>query len=192
MREGENILQPWEAHSSAQLSLAKLAHFSTTLHPSYRLTPSIIHALRGTDQLGPLVMLHLWHEMFHLELFRMAVPGYTESLPARVAELAPHGWLEDMASRCLEHGRNMMRILVLIEQETKGGGWEDNLDPKLPMLVYASVRIQLELGKAVEVDEELKQGFEIMMACVGRIARFYAINKPLVSVSTVVIMPVMC
>jgi hypothetical protein len=107
------------------------------------LSREVIFVRDGTDALAPLVMLHLWYHQIHCELFRIALPGYSESAGPETLADAPTGWLDKVRDDCRRHARSVAEVLALVNSNIKGSSFRI-LDPSLPMIVYNSLRLQLE------------------------------------------------
>ncbi|KAH8669124.1 hypothetical protein BX600DRAFT_461251 [Xylariales sp. PMI_506] len=161
------FLPPWHPESEYMLCIRKLAQWSGNLPVRLQLTRENIFGRHQTPHLGPLVMLHLWFDMLHIELYRLALQTHTDPRAQALFLTAPAGWINQTQDLCVYHARNMVKTLRLIEDEIGsngaggggGGGGGGNgsnggdsyadtgcfviLDPSLAMLCYASMKMQL-------------------------------------------------
>jgi hypothetical protein len=64
-------------------------------------------------------MLHLWYHQIHCELFRIALPGYSESAGPETLAEAPTGWLDNVRDDCRRHARSVAEVLALVNSNTK-------------------------------------------------------------------------
>ncbi|OJJ45124.1 hypothetical protein ASPZODRAFT_18034 [Penicilliopsis zonata CBS 506.65] len=140
LRYIENITHqdpPWQG-KEYDLLLRKLARWKTNLPARLSLTESNLNQSE-TAKHGPLVMLHLWWDMLHCELFRLALQTHQPDVQALFLA-APPGWITQTQDRCVMHARQMGSTLSLLESCSPGCVV---YDPSLAMLCYAAVKIQL-------------------------------------------------
>lgn len=191
---------PWDPSSDYFLCLRKLAQWQTMLPARFRLTRAVLFSRHHTPHyhLGPLVMLHLWFDMLHCELYRLALQTHAEQPHLQALfQSAPPGWLDQTQNLCILHARQMVRTLQAVEDVTTSGVSESLdgfgtklsgftiLDPSLSMLCYASAKIQLMYSTTARTPQsaiiddvansaERVEYFRVLLIFVERLARFYA------------------
>lgn len=195
-----NSRPPWDPASDYFLCLRKLAQWRTFLPARFHLTRTVLFSRHHTPHyhLGPLVMLHLWFDMLHCELYRLALQTHADRPHLQALfQLAPPGWLDQTQNLCMLHARQMVQTLQAVEEVTSDGNSDGVqsgssrpigftiLDPSLSMLCYASAKIQLMYPAAARsphssvVDDvrnsvEHVEQFRVLLVFVDRLARFYA------------------
>jgi hypothetical protein len=94
-----------------------------------------------TRQLTGFVMLHCWWEQCHSDLYRIALPGLSESAPQALLLRSPPGWMGEAQRACFAHATGVYEPVRLattafpdfvIESSTYG------------LLAYESIRVQLQ------------------------------------------------
>jgi hypothetical protein len=181
-----NATAPWLLDSNYQLCLRKLSQWSTSLPPSLRLSRDNIFSRHRTPHLGPLVILHLWSDMLHCELYRLALQTHSDERVRALFATAPTGWVNETQDLCVHHAVNIVRILRVVEDNLGHTGFAI-LDPSLAMLCYASMKIQLlyasareSLGLDMDVSE-MVENFKTLLLFVERLSRYFRPTMILVS-----------
>ncbi|KAL1413281.1 hypothetical protein Q8F55_001036 [Vanrija albida] len=172
-RDAVNDLPPWEPGSAFAVAERRLNAWRASLPPQFELERETIYARHCQNQLTPLIMLHIWYESNHSELYRLAMPGFPESLEAGIAAAAPPGWIERTRDACSAHAsmiaRTIRHMCSIVDPDTMI--FADN---GLPICILESVRIRLQhafiLPPAPQAAElaELSADVEIMDAFLQR------------------------
>ncbi|KAL7424301.1 hypothetical protein Q5752_001891 [Cryptotrichosporon argae] len=171
-------LLPWAAGAPFAACLAKLATIKNSIPPRLRLTHDHIARKHDFPGLGPLVMLYVLWNTCHLELCRIALPGYPGSLAPAELAAAPDGWLAHTRDTCLRHAKAITAILDTVTRHKPRAPLTIH-DHAFPRHAHAAIRLQLEIalaqGDLVRPHEaaRLKQDFAIMLAFMERTAEFY-------------------
>ncbi|TXT16083.1 hypothetical protein VHUM_00586 [Vanrija humicola] len=168
-------LPPWEPASTFAVAERKLNAWRASLPPQFQLERETIYARHYQNQLIPLVMLHVWYETNHAELYRLAMPGFPESLDPGIAAAAPPGWIERTRDACSAHAqmvaRTIRHVCSIVDQDSFL--FSDNA---LPICILESVRVRLQhafiLPPAPQAAElaELSADVEIMDAFLQRMS----------------------
>lgn len=178
--------EPWESDSPFAACMAKLVAIKSSLPPRMRLTREVILTRYDSPGLAPLVMIYLWWNMAHVELCRMVLPGYAQSLDPALLSLAPAGWSEQTRQTCLRHARAITAILDLVARTMP----RDPLviyDHTFPRIVYSSIRVQIEFAELQVMDDlarqELRASFDMMLEFVSRTSLYFRTAQLLVRCS---------
>lgn len=189
---------PWEPSSLFYACLNKLANIKSTLPPRLRLSGDVIRSRYEATSLGPLVMFYLWWNECHVELCRIALPGYPQSLDQASLSLAPDGWANQIRQTCLKHAQIMSSILQLLHDGARGRPLPVIYDHTLPRLVYSSVRAQLEMMGTSGVDgglrDTLQVSFDIMLGFVSRMSVYFKsadllVSRPHLAITPLTVLP---
>lgn len=182
-----NVAPPWLIESDYQLSLRKLAAWKTNLPESLQLSRQNLFNRHKTPHLGPLVMLHLWYDMLHCELYRLALQTHSDPNVQALFDTAPPGWMHEAQDHCFYHAINIPRTLKMVESDLSGECFTI-LDPSLAMLCYASLKMQLlyysvreSLGLDSGISDESIESFRILLLFVERLSRYFTPTVALVS-----------
>jgi len=185
-------LPPWDPSGAFVAAERKIQAWYDSLSPQFHLTPETVYARKAQNELTPLIMIHIWYHMNLVELYRMAMPGFPESLEPAISSTAPHGWTDRNRDQCVHHARmiaNTLRhVSSLVDLDTMIFG-----DSSLPICVYESVRARLQyaflLPLAPQAAElaELAADVEVMFSFLMRMSRYFSNARWLVSV-----IPVFC
>lgn len=139
----ESDLPPWDPSSLFAMAERKLKSWFNSLPPQFQLEPETVYARQFQNELTPLTMLHVWYNTNVTELTRIAMPGFTESLPPDMLARAPQGWIQHTRDECVSHARMVARTLRhvanLVDMDTLVFG-----DQSLPICVYESSRVRLQ------------------------------------------------
>ncbi|KAL1870912.1 hypothetical protein VTK73DRAFT_2367 [Phialemonium thermophilum] len=175
---------PWEPTSEFVACIEKLAEIMDSLPARFRLTRGAILSRHDSPSLGPLVILYLLWNMCHLELYRILLPDYPESLPPEAFLSAPEGWVDGARQQCLRHAQAMTGILRLVA-DTMPRDPLTITDHTFPRFVYSSIRIQIEFAERHNVSDEsrqdLKVAFAMMIEFVERMSVYFRPAQLLVS-----------
>ena len=125
-------------------------------------------------------MLHLWADMLHCELYRLAFQTHSEPRVQALFLTAPPGWLDQTKDLCVYSARNMVETFKMVENDLGDDGWTI-LDPSLSMLCYASMKIQLLYSSArdpIDLEEdpardEMVENFRVLLVMVERLSRYF-------------------
>lgn len=187
---GVSATPPWSIGSDYQLSLRKLSAWATHLPESLRLTRQNLFSRHNTPHLGPMVMLHLWNDMLHCELYRLALQTHSDPNVQAIFDTAPAGWISETQDLCLYHAVNIAKTLQMVENDLSGE-YFTILDPSLAMLCYASMKMQLlyssmreSLGLDSGISDETIEGFQILLLFVERLSKYFKPTAVLVSIYT--------
>jgi hypothetical protein len=134
---------PWQTSSTFATCVEKLAAFRASLTNTHRLTPQVITDRHDAPIFGSLVMLYLWWNMCHLELYRVVMPGHPESISPSTLAFAPSDWARRTRNAAVEHAKAMTSLLELIVRHVP----DKNLticDPDLAKLVHVAFEVQLD------------------------------------------------
>lgn len=180
---------PWDPTSPFIAAERKIEAWYAALGPHFQLEPETIYSCQYQNELTPLTMLHVWYHMNVVELTRIAMPGFVESLPGSIVGQAPPGWMQQMRDVCVSHARMTARTLRHVASLVN----MDSLvfsDPALPICVYESARVRLQYAFLLPHDlqqaelEELVLDVAVMASFLERMGQYYKIAKILVSLFT--------
>lgn len=182
-------LPPWDPSSLFALAERQLKAWISSLPPQFQLEPETVYARQFQNELTPLTMLHVWYNANFAELKRIAMPGFTESLPAELLAQAPPGWIQRTRDECALHARLVARTLrhvsKLVDMDTLVFG-----DQSLPICVYESARVRLQYAfllphemQPAELDE-LISDVTVMSGVMERMGNYFKNCKWLVSIPT--------
>ncbi|PWY82114.1 hypothetical protein BO70DRAFT_371099 [Aspergillus heteromorphus CBS 117.55] len=168
-----NIPAPWSPNSPFQACMAKLAWLRESLPVRLQLTRDRVTRRHGEPALGQVVMFYLWWNECHVELCSVALSGYPQSLGENFLSTAPAGWVEQTRQGALRHAQAIADILALVARETPGEPLVI-YDHTIAHVVYLSIRVQLELDTADDVDgAKLKDRVDTMLAFVERTSVYF-------------------
>lgn len=178
-------LPVWDPSSAYTAAERKIKTWYDSLSPQFHLNPETVYARKAQNELPALVMLHVWYHLNMVELTRLALPGFNESLEPAIASTAPEGWMDQTRDQCVHHARMLSNTLRhvsnLVDLDTLVFG-----DAALPICVYECVRVRLQyaflLPPAPQAAElaELAADVEIMFAFLGGMAHHFSNAKWLV------------
>ena len=135
---------PWLPGSPFHVNLARLAFLKSCLPARLILSRRALTDPRvAPASLGPLIMFYMWWNECHLELCRLALPGYAQSLDPSILSLAPSSWVSQTRETCRTHASAMTATMELATT-----GHLTIYDPTLPRLIYSSIRLQLECAQS--------------------------------------------
>jgi hypothetical protein len=182
----ESDLPPWDPSSLFAMARHKLDAWFNSLPLQFQLEPETVFTRQFQNELTPLTMLHVWYNINVVELTRISMPGFTESLPADLIARAPQGWVQQTRDVCVSHARLVARTLghiaSLVDMETLVFA-----DQSLPICVYESARVRLQYAFLLPHEqqpaelEELTSDVAIMTAFIERMGRHFQNSKFLVS-----------
>jgi hypothetical protein len=185
---GVNATPPWSIESNYQLSLRKLSAWASHLPESLHLSRQNIFSRHNTPHLGPMVMLHLWNDMLHCELYRLALQTHSDPNVQAMFDTAPAGWISETQDLCLYHAVNIAKTLQMVEDDLSGEKFTI-IDPSLAMLCYASMKMQLlyssmreALGLDSGISDEVIEGFQVLLLFVERLSKYFKPTAVLVSI----------
>ena len=162
--------------------------WKASLVAQFQLLPDTIYVRQSQNQLSPLIMLHVWYEQCMSDLYRIAMPGFPETLPASVLSNAPVGWVQQHQLACVQHAVNIASIFkqvaALVDMEEFMF-----LDTSLPLCVFESMCVRLqglftlpsEAAQHSERKAECTADFKMLMAYIERMSKYFQQARWLVS-----------
>lgn len=108
-------------------------------------------------------MLHAWWHQTHCDLYRFAIPGFREGLPAAEIALLPPAFAAACRDKCLSNALAVSRVL----ETAKQAGVDIIPDPSLAMCAFHSARIISRLGQPPLGNVPKAELVERLAACAG-------------------------
>lgn len=170
-------LPPWDPLSSFSASTQKLSHYYQTLPAHLHLTPANLHFHRTQNTLSALVMLHVWYDSCLSDLYRIALPGFPESMSFESTTLSNDAWSLHTRAACVAHAHGVARTLRMFLDVA--GDDLVFLDTSLPICVFESMRVRVvdlfnrPMEEKAEVERECRADFEMMLGIVDRMKRHF-------------------
>ncbi|GMK59396.1 hypothetical protein CspeluHIS016_0800020 [Cutaneotrichosporon spelunceum] len=178
----ESDLHPWDPSSLFAMAKNKLEAWFNMLPLQFQLEPETVYTRQFQNELTPLTMLHVWYNLNVVELTRISMPGFTESLPAELIARAPPGWVQRTRDLCVSHARLIARTLrhvaSLVDMEALIFG-----DQSLPICVYESARVRLQYAFLLPHEqqpaelEDLTADAAVMTLFIERLGRHFKNSK---------------
>ncbi|OJJ48050.1 hypothetical protein ASPZODRAFT_24917 [Penicilliopsis zonata CBS 506.65] len=169
---------PWEENSVFARCLRKITAWRRTLLPQFQLVANTVYARLAQNQLTATVMLHVMYHQCMLDLHRLALPGFPESLPLATLAQAPPGWVQHHRSECVDHARRIGGIF-----DTLAGYISTDdlilLDTSLPIYLFEAMRVQIQWlfmlpsEARAEAVPQLQSECEKLMPFVERAAKYF-------------------
>ena len=163
--------------SSFSALTQKLIHFHQHLPAHLHLTPANLRAHRARQTISPLIMLHLWYDSCLCDLYRIALPGFPESMPLEMISLSNDAWTLHTRAASVAHAHGMIRtVKVLVDFM---GDDYVFLDQSLTICLFECMRVRVvdlfnrPMEEKAEIERECKAEFEMISRVVVRMKVYF-------------------
>ena len=172
--------KPWESTSCFTSLVNRLKDFAHTLAPEFGFTAENLYALRPCPgELSSLVTIHLWLDLLHSSLYRLALPGFDETAPPECLEGAPPGWIEKLRTGADLRAGAMVDKLRLLLRHCPDFVLSTY---KVGAMVYECTRTLLAHRALYPAPEaETLDSLEVLLECLGRNTKYFYSSRRIVS-----------
>ncbi|RSH92684.1 hypothetical protein EHS25_008129 [Saitozyma podzolica] len=113
-QKGDNVLLPWQTDSPAEKCQAALEWWKLNLGPELQLENRTIPLPESEAELTAILALHLWHNVSYLDLGRLTIYTFVESVSPDILSTAPEWYVRQAQDQCVERAGKILELCNLV------------------------------------------------------------------------------